>query len=147
MFRACGPSQVSRSKRASFTYVSCSETHVFRNQTGPCNAPVTAQTLQRSWTLQLLLLRSQNAPGSLQLLLIAATAASWPLQRSCNAPGRCNAPDPAPATLLYCSWTLQRSSDPAPATLLPRSWSLPRSWPIQDPCNVPATVRSCYQTT
>ena len=85
--------------------------------------------LRRSWTLQLLLPGLCNAPAT---FLDAATAASWPLQRSCNAPGRlqlllpgplqrscnaprrcnclCNAPATLPDSATAASRPLQRSA-------------------------------------
>ena len=77
-----------------------------------CNAPgccnccflATATLLQRSRTLQLLLPGHCNAPATLP---DTATAASWPLQRSCNAPRCCNCCFLATATLLQRSQTLQ----------------------------------------
>ena len=54
----------------------------------------------------------------------AVTLLTLPLQPSCNAGRRCNAPDPAPATLLQRSRRCN-ASDPAPATPRPHSRPLP----------------------
>ena len=52
------------------------------------------------------LLGARGAPAT---FLDAAPLLILPLQRSCNAPGRCNVPDPATATLMSRTQTLQRS--------------------------------------
>ena len=58
-----------------------------------------ATTLQRSWV-------PRGAPATFP---DAATLLILPLQRFCNPPGRCNAPDPASATRMSRTWMLQRS--------------------------------------
>ena len=101
MFRAPGSRTLSEVAVPCNCHVSCSESYVFRYQTGPCNAPVTPLTLlqrpgrcnapdtapatllQRSQTLQLLLPSPQNAPATLP---DAATAACEATERACNAP-------------------------------------------------------------
>ena len=86
-----------------------------------------AMLLQRSRTLQLLLLVPRNASATLP---DAATAASWPLQRSCNTPRRCNCCFWGRAPLLQRSWTLQLLLPGlcnAPATLLGAAAAAPLS--------------------
>ena len=103
---------------------------------------VTGVGRQRSWTLQLLLHGLCNAPAT---LLDAATAASWPLPRSCNAPGRCNCCFRASATLLQRSRTLQLLLPGlcnAPATLPDTATAA--SWPLQRSCNAPGRCNCCF---
>ena len=95
---------------------------------GRCNCCFLASatgSMRRSWCVHLLLPAICNAPAT---LMDAATAASWPLQRSCNAPGRCNCCFLASATLLQRSRTLQLLLPGlcnAPATLLDAARLLP----------------------
>ena len=134
------------------------------NARGRCNCCFQASTmllLQRSWTLQLLLPCFCNAPATL-----LDTDASWPLQRfckaprrcnrcnryflvsatllqkSCKAPGRCNCCFQASAKLLQRSWTLQLLLPGlcnAPAVLLLRSQKLL----LVGLCNAPGRHNCC----
>ena len=89
-------------------------------------APTTLQ--QRSRTLQLQLPGHRNAPATLP---DAATTASWPQQRSCNAAGRCNCCFLATATLLHRYQVRCNAPDPAPATFLDTATLLHNSRTLQ----------------
>ena len=125
---------------------------------GHCCFLASAMLLQRSWTLRLLLRGFCNAPAKL-----LDTTASWPLRRSCSAPGRCNQSNryfPVSMTLLQgLSWTLQLLLPGpydapaatlldattccfpafAPATLLDTA----ASWHLQRSCKAPRRCNRC----